>query len=367
SNASAESDAGSYEIVVSGGEAGNYTFTYVSANLTIEKADQAIALETIADKLVTDDPFEIIGIVSSDLPLTYEITGPASLSGTTITLTGSTGTVIIRASQPGNQNYHAAITTSLSFNVTDPSKLAQAIIFEAISGKQYGDVFALEATASSGLGVVYVVTSGPATISGSELSLTGVGEVSILATQDGDESFNPAPSVSMSFEAGKADLTVTAEDKTRIYGKENPEFTASIQGYIGSDSEADLEAVPAVSSTAIEASDVGTYAITASGGAAQNYTFSYTEGTLTITRATATVSLSNLEQEADGSAKMPTVTTDPADLSYEITYDGSAGAPTEGGTYAVVVTITETNYQGSAQGSFVLTSVLPLGTAVLNE
>ncbi|MEQ8580852.1 MAG: MBG domain-containing protein [Marinoscillum sp.] len=367
SNASAESDAGTYEIVVSGGEAGNYTFTYVSANLTIEKADQAIALETIADKLVTDDPFEIIGIVSSDLPLTYEITGPASLSGTTITLTGSTGTVIIRASQPGNQNYHAAITTSLSFNVTDPSKLAQAIIFEAISGKQYGDVFALEATASSGLGVVYVVTSGPATISGSELSLTGVGEVSILATQDGDESFNPAPSVSMSFEAGKADLTVTAEDKTRIYGKENPEFTASIQGYIGSDSEADLEAVPAVSSTAIEASDVGTYAITASGGAAQNYTFSYTEGTLTITRATATVSLSNLEQEADGSAKMPTVTTDPADLSYEITYDGSAGAPTEGGTYAVVVTITETNYQGSAQGSFVLTSVLPLGTAVLNE
>lgn len=367
SNASVESDAGTYEIIASGGEAVNYTFAYVSATLTIEKADQAIALEGIADKLVTDAPFEIIGIASSDLPLTYELTGPASLSGTTITLSGSTGTVVITASQAGNQNYHAAITTSLSFNVTDPSKAMQTITFEAIPEKKYGDVFTLGATASSALSVMYAVTSGPASISGSELTVTGVGEVTVLATQDGDESFNPAPSVSMSFVAAKASLIVTADDKTRIYGEENPEFTASIQGFIGSDSEADLEAVPVASTTATETSDAGTYAITVSGGAAQNYTFSYSEGTLTIGKAVAVVSLSNMEQVADGESKMPTVTTDPADLSYDITFDGNSEVPSEDGTYVVEVTIDETNYEGSASGNFVLTKAFTLVAPVRNE
>ncbi len=79
------------------------------------------------------------------------------------------------------------------------------------------------------------------------------------------------------------------------------------------------------------------------------------------------MSLSNMEQVADGESKMPTVTTDPADLSYDITFDGSSEVPSEDGTYVVEVTIDETNYEGSASGNFVLTKAFTLVAPVRNE
>ncbi len=64
--------------------------------------------------------------------------------------------------------------------------------------------------------------------------------------------------------------------------------------------------------------------------------------------------MSNLTQIYDGTPKSVTVTTNPAGLSVSVTYDGSSTPPTGTGTYAVVATITDPNYSGTANGTFVI-------------
>lgn len=80
-------------------------------------------------------------------------------------------------------------------------------------------------------------------------------------------------------------------------------------------------------------------------------------GTLIISKATAAVLLSDLTQTYDGLPKAVTVTTTPADLTCLITYDGSPAAPSDPGSYAVIATVTEPNYQGSANGTLVIEAV----------
>ena len=78
--------------------------------------------------------------------------------------------------------------------------VAQAITFSAIVNKTFGDApFAVAATASSGLPVSFVVTSGLGTIYGNLLTLTGVGPVIVRASQGGNSTYQPAPTVDRSF------------------------------------------------------------------------------------------------------------------------------------------------------------------------
>ncbi len=77
-------------------------------------------------------------------------------------------------------------------------------------------------------------------------------------------------------------------------------------------------------------------------------------GTLTIAKATATVTLGGLAQSFDGTPKMVTATTTPAGLTVGITYGGSARAPSAGGSYAVVATVNAANYTGSAADTLVV-------------
>ena len=82
-------------------------------------------------------------------------------------------------------------------------------------------------------------------------------------------------------------------------------------------------------------------------------------GSLVIAKATATVTLGSLSATYNGSAKSATATTSPTGLTVGFTYDGSATAPTGAGTYAVVATINDTNYQGTASGSMVISEATP--------
>lgn len=76
--------------------------------------------------------------------------------------------------------------------------------------------------------------------------------------------------------------------------------------------------------------------------------------TVTVNKVNATVTLGNLSQTYDGNPKPITVTTDPAGLNVDVTYDGSGTPPTDAGSYAVVATVTTPNYQGSASGTLVI-------------
>ena len=72
----------------------------------------------------------------------------------------------------------------------------------------------------------------------------------------------------------------------------------------------------------------------------------------------ATVTLSDLNPTYTGSSKSPTVTTNPAGLAFSVTYDGLSQAPTNAGSYAIVATITEPGYTGSASGTLVIGKAL---------
>src|SRR6185295_17828383 len=60
-------------------------------------------------------------------------------------------------------------------------------------------------------------------------------------------------------------------------------------GFVNSDTAASLTTPPTVSTAATSTSGVGTYAITASGAVSPNYTFTYVNGTLTVSAATLTI------------------------------------------------------------------------------
>src|SRR5439155_7325895 len=81
-------------------------------------------------------------------------------------------------------------------------------------------------------------------------------------------------------------------------------------------------------------------------------------GTFDITKAPATVTLSNLTQGYTGLARTPTATTGPAGLTVTWT-----GAPqTNAGSYAVTATIADPNYTGAASGTFVVTKAAATAT-----
>ena len=80
----------------------------------------------------------------------------------------------------------------------------------------------------------------------------------------------------------KAPLTITADDKTKYEGDENPELTVSYEGFVNGEDATVLTTQPTVTTTATTDSPVGTYPITASGAESSNYEFTYVDGILTV-------------------------------------------------------------------------------------
>lgn len=112
-------------------------------------------------------------------------------------------------------------------------------------------------------------------------------------------------------------------------------------------------------------SAAGLFSATAAGGpfviTASDGVFSNTAN-VTVGKATATVALNALSQTYDGNPKPAGATTTPAGLAVDLTYNGSATAPTNAGSYAVVATVNDPNYQGTASGTLVIGHATDLAT-----
>ena len=80
-----------------------------------------------------------------------------------------------------------------------------------------------------------------------------------------------------------------------------------------------------------------------------------TANVLATSTSAATIAFSNLSTYADGNPQSIEVTTTPANLAVNITYNGSANSPSNPGTYQVVATINDLNYSGSANATFTIT------------
>ncbi len=91
------------------------------------------------------------------------------------------------------------------------------------------------------------------------------------------------------FTIRKAMLTVKGDDQAKVYGAEVTSLSCQITGFVNGEDAAVLSTLPMATTTADATSAVGEYPITVSGGAAQDYDFTYEQGTLTISKAMLTV------------------------------------------------------------------------------
>ena len=173
----------------------------VTASITVDPATQTIAaFAPITARVYGAPPFAVTPpVASSKLPVVLSVlSGPATITGTKVTLTGA-GTVVLAANQAGNADYDAAAQVTASFVI---AKAAQTIKpFAKITGKTTtSPPFTITLpTSSSGLPVTVAVQSGPATLSGNTVTVTGSGTVVLAAAQAGNDDYNAATTVTTSF------------------------------------------------------------------------------------------------------------------------------------------------------------------------
>ncbi|CAA9432864.1 MAG: hypothetical protein AVDCRST_MAG03-3368 [uncultured Rubrobacteraceae bacterium] len=348
--ASQPSSAGSYAVVASLDD-DNYVAEDARGTLTIAKAALTVK---------ADDKSRTYGDENPNL--TGTLTGVKGADG----ITASYSTAATAASNAGTY----AIVPSLD----DPDgKLSNYLVTEtegtltigkaALSaraddkGREYGEANPNLTGTLTGVkngDAVNASYSTPAD-AGSE-----VGTYAIVPTIDASEevlaNYEQPVLTNGKLTVGKAPLTIKAENATRQYGAADPTFTGSIvSGAIKNSDAVSL----AFSTQATAASNVGPYAIvpSLSGTRASNYDVTAQNGTLTITKAPATITLSDLEQVYDGTAKAARVTTDPDSPNKQITvtYDGARQAPTNAGSYSVVASLNDANYEAKdATGTLVI-------------
>lgn len=89
--------------------------------------NQIMSFDGIDQKYATDNPFTLSASSSSGLAITYSVvSGPATISGNTLTLDGVGGTVVVKAEQVGDATYYAAEKTQ-TFEVVDLSTIVPIV------------------------------------------------------------------------------------------------------------------------------------------------------------------------------------------------------------------------------------------------
>jgi hypothetical protein len=207
------------------------------------------------------------------------------------------GTIAIAANQAGNANYSAATQVTASIVVNQAS---QTIAFAPVTPVTYGTApITLSATGGgSGNAIVFSIVSGPGSISGDALTVTGAGTIAIAANQAGNANYSAATQVTASIVVNRATLTVTATSESVVYGAVDPDrcgnvnrhLTYTITGLVnGQTLKQVLTGSPNESTTATPRSNVGIYAIAVTKGSLQptpayanNYTLVFVNGTLSI-------------------------------------------------------------------------------------
>ena len=173
---------------------------------TVGKAEQTISFPSPVSRAFSTDVFQLTAVSSSKLPVTIEVlSGPLEIAGGGLRATG-VGSAVIRARQPGNENYEAAISAEGTLKITQG---IQTLAFAEVGPKTFGDApVTLKATSSAGLPVIFRVESGPGALVGDVLTLTGAGTVVVQATQSGLATY-VAASASQSITVAKAAQSIS--------------------------------------------------------------------------------------------------------------------------------------------------------------
>jgi gliding motility-associated-like protein len=278
--------------VITASQSGNANYNpagNISQPLMVRKADQFISFSPPGNYIYGDPDLNPAAVASSGLSVSYtsDNNNVAVVSGNTIQIVGA-GSANISAYQPGDQNYNPAsdITQLLIVGKAD-----QVISFPPISPVVYGvSGFSAGASSSSGLIVTYSSdNTSVAEVINDYIYIRGVGNANIIASQSGNNNFNPAEDKQVNVVVTKAHLTITADNKTKTYLSLNPALTYTCSGFVYGENAAVLDVSPTISTEAGQDSITGDYVITVSGGYDNCYDLIYVTGTMTITKADQTV------------------------------------------------------------------------------
>ncbi len=170
------------------------------------------------------------------------------------------------------------------------------------------------------------------------------GADTITAVYSGDSTFavttNDVP-----LSVNKAALTVTADNKSKVYGAADPVLSYTVPGLLNDDPSSVVSGVTLSTATGAAAT-AGTHVITATGGTATNYMVADANGTLTVSQAAALTVTANDESKVYGAAD-PTLTYtvvgaffygDGPSVVSGVTLSAPTGAAATAGTHVITAT-----------------------------
>ncbi|WP_443943474.1 MBG domain-containing protein [Pedobacter sp. AW1-32] len=346
------------------------TYSNIASAVTVNNT-QTITFNTLTARSYGDADFTLSATATSGLTVTFESSDPtiASVSGNTVHILKA-GTVNIIAKQAGNSSFLAATDVSrslvvnkaaLTITANNATKVYDATAFTGGNGLTY-EGFATGDNASNSL-------SGTIAFAGTAQSAKNVGTYTIVPS--GLFSTNYAIAYANgSLTITLATLTVTANNATKVY--DATAFAGgnglSYDGFATGDNASNsLSGTIAFAGTAQSAKNVGTYTIVPSGLFSTNYAVTYTNGSLSITKAALSVIANNATKVYDATAftggngltYAGFATGDNASnsLSGTIAFAGTAQSAKNVGTYTIVPSgLVSTNYAiAYANGSLSIT------------
>ncbi|TCS84690.1 putative Ig domain-containing protein [Anseongella ginsenosidimutans] len=298
-------DVGIYEIIPSGYEAlGNYTFSYQPGTLTTTPAEKAVITFPAPEAVVYGAPdFDPAATSSDGRQVEYASSNEnvaLVTAGGFIQIVGA-GEIEITAFLPDDPNYEnvppviqelTIKPAMLTITAVDDSKTYDGAAYSGgngvtVTGWQYDDTDAL--------------LEGTLNYTGNSQGAVNTGEYLIVPGGYSADNYEIVYK-SGALRVSKAPLVITAVNKTRKFGWENPVFTFNYQGFVSGENEDDLAALPTAVTTANETSPPGIYPITTSGAASENYQISYVNGTLTVIPATRSLVFEALPEKTYGDA-----------------------------------------------------------------
>ncbi|MGL1886616.1 MAG: BspA family leucine-rich repeat surface protein, partial [Reichenbachiella sp.] len=170
-----------------------------------------------------------------------------------------------------------------------------------------------------------------------------VGSYAALITIISDDADMSPFTFPISGSVTKATLTAAATNQSRLYGVNNPTLTIGYTGFVNSEDATVIDTAPTASSSATVSSGVGDYTITSAGGIDANYDFVYSNGTLTINKATLTAIVDNQSREYGA-----------ADPTFTIGYTGFVNSEDES-VIDTTPTVTTVSTITSGAGDYTLT------------
>ncbi|MFT3823350.1 MAG: MBG domain-containing protein [Chitinophagaceae bacterium] len=320
------------------------------------KATPALAFPASFPGTVTLSTANFNAGVTSDAPapITYSSsnTTVATIDASGLIHIVGVGTTDITAFQAADASYTEATATQ---TLTVVDKPVPAITFIPFSAKIYGDAsFSLSASASSGVSPVFTSNNpSVAQIVNGQVTITGAGSAVITAFFPATGDYSQA-SAYQTLTVQKKNLTIVADNKTKIQGQNNPLLTATYIGFVNGDTNTTgLQVQPQLTTNAITDSPFGIYTISASGAASNNYVLSYVSGTLTVNPVILdnTITFNTIGQKVYGQADFSSGATVTSGLKLELTSSNTSVAVISGTSIHVTgtgTTVITANQPGDA-------------------